>query len=200
MITMLPGRFVPSNFTLRLSFICLFIALKVGGILWLRGIPNKLEYQQHTYIGDDYPRTWPIDELSPVLMVVEDTDRYRFDTPDGAAEWAALTPESGILHLGEGRQSFSLSMFHQLRCLNIIGSEIVRIGKANGTSAANDLSRHCLNYMRQIITCRADLNLESVVGNPGRAKPGVYHCEDWEAVYEEVRRNQEDHLLWKLKV
>lgn len=65
------------------------------------------------YVGEDYPRAWPIPMAGPVLMPLENTVRYAIDSPDGEREWDAMTPGNGIIHLGKHKQPFSISMFHR---------------------------------------------------------------------------------------
>ncbi|KAH7918119.1 hypothetical protein BV22DRAFT_1025128, partial [Leucogyrophana mollusca] len=150
------------------------------------------------YVGSDYPRTWPIDKKRPVLMGIEDTSRYQPDTSEGRAEWAALIPDNGIIHLGEQHLPFSISMFHQLRCLDILRESMVEAGKTGtpvDSPSASALNQHCLNYLRQMIFCRSDTYLESLLATrkagANLVLPGVYQCNDWDAVYEEARKNQE---------
>jgi hypothetical protein len=128
-------------------------------------------------------------------MPIEDTRHYELDTPNGAAEWAALIPRNGTIYLGEGRHPFSLSMFHQLRCLDIIRSDISHT-VTTGISPTTELSRHCLNYLRQMVLCRSDVRLENLRGNRG-TYPGLVTCKDWAAVYKEVKENQDQYLQWK---
>lgn len=129
-------------------------------------------------------------------MPVENSVRYQVDTDEATAEWAALTPGKGIIHLGEHKRPFSISMFHQLRCLDILRVEMVQVQKTGSTLSdpvAAGLGQHCLNYIRQMLFCGADLTLDTIMGNPPKT-PAVYadrfKCQDWEAVYDEVRKNQ----------
>ncbi|KAH7912745.1 hypothetical protein BJ138DRAFT_1147540 [Hygrophoropsis aurantiaca] len=190
---------------LCLAGISLLLVSKLGLILWLRGYlflrhsNNSLDRANYTYLGDDYPRTWPIDRKKQVLMGIEDSSRYDPDTPEGRAEWEVLIPGDGIIHLGEQGRPFSISMFHQLRCLDILREGMVEATKAGhpiDDPSASALHQHCLNYLRQMIFCRSDTYLESLLGsrNPGAnlVLPGVYQCNNWDAVYEEVRKNQDD--------
>jgi hypothetical protein len=47
-------------------------------------------------------------------------------------------------------------MFHQLDCLGIIAKQYAE------HTPLTDLTRHCVNYLRQCILCLADNRLESV--------------------------------------
>lgn len=91
-------------------------------------------------------------------MSVEETTRYQLDTPDGIAEWASLIPPGGhLMRAWDGTevQTFTVAMFHQLRCLDIIRNDYVR-------QRRSPLLKHCVNYLRQSILCLADNHLEHV--------------------------------------
>lgn len=75
-------------------------------------------------------------------------------------------------------------MFHQIRCLNVI-----RLGVVNWPPKSPELTRHCLNYLRQIILCRSDLFLESLPGKADRYRT----CKDWSVIYAQVEKNQQEH-------
>ncbi|KAF7792948.1 hypothetical protein EIP86_004051 [Pleurotus ostreatoroseus] len=141
------------------------------------------------YLGYDYPDEWPI-ERPRVLLAGSHTNRFQLDTVDGVAEWAAMIPGDGLVYLGEHKRPFTISMFHQLRCLDIIRADLVR-ERSGDADLPSALTRHCLNYMRQIVLCRGDTYLESFQ-YPNNKDPidkeALYECRDWEAVYDEVKR------------
>jgi hypothetical protein len=125
-------------------------------------------------------------------MAFEDSVHYQINTEDGRAEWASLIPGNGLVYLGEQPgHPFSISMFHQLRCLNILREDIV------GAESNTALSRHCLNYLRQMIMCRGDAQLENILlasednsSHPAFVQTGSYMCSNWNFVLEEVKKNQ----------
>ncbi|GBE89267.1 hypothetical protein SCP_1502750 [Sparassis crispa] len=135
-------------------------------------------------------------------MSHEDSVHYDFETPIGDAEWNATLPSGGVLlHLGPKLRPFSLSMFHQMRCLNIIRGGLAAL-YADGTPGARlrqpNLTRHCMNYLRQMVLCRADLRLESVRAPRGYklATSEVTHaCQDWNAVYSAAEENYAQYLI-----
>jgi hypothetical protein len=155
---------------------------------------TRVSTPQHNYSyeGLDYPLAWQIPEPQTVRMFIEDTVRYQMDELDSAAEWEALVPNHGIIYLGDQRRPFSIAMFHQLRCLDVFRQELIGAHRsANGTHPPSDLSRHCLNYLRQMILCRSDLRLDALLGEPKvQAFPDTYECRDWELIYQEVASNQ----------
>ena len=160
------------------------------------------------YVGSDRPRTWDIvGVLPPIRMNIEPTTHYQLSGgPSADAEWAALAPNDGILHLGPHRLPYSISLFHQLRCLDIIrlniasSSESTKVDDDSGSPLRGDnrLARHCLNYMRQMVLCRADLAVDPVLGREleARVRPDTNQCVDWRRVYEELEKNQREYARW----
>ena len=148
------------------------------------------------YVGSDHPRTWDIGYLPPVRMNIEPTKHYQLSGHNADAEWAALAPQNGIIHLGPHRQPYSISLFHQLRCLDIIRRDMIVVDSEDTTGSK--LSRHCLNYMRQMVLCRADLALDPVLGRglEARVRPDTNQCVDWRRVYEELEKNQREYAQW----
>src|SRR5260370_20884925 len=65
-------------------------------------------YAQKAYVGFDHPRTWDIGPLPPIRMNIEPTKHYQLSGHNADAEWAALAPHDGILHLGPHRQPYSI--------------------------------------------------------------------------------------------
>lgn len=147
------------------------------------------------YVGSDYPRLWPIPASKPVGMYIEDSTHYQMEGANADREWDALTPGDGLIYLGEKRQPFSISMFHQLRCLNIFRRHLVAVHSPNASAEAPsaELSRHCLNYLRQMIHCRSDLRLDALLGPDVQAFPDLYECRNWDTVYADVNANQMVH-------
>ncbi|KAL7279768.1 hypothetical protein ACG7TL_006175 [Trametes sanguinea] len=183
-------------------FCLLFVVVQptLGG----RGdkIPD-VEGRNYTYIGQDYPLSWELPPLGRVHLSQENTIQYALDTDLGVAEWHATLPSGGaILHLGPHFRPFTLSMFHQLRCLDIIRDTIVDFYMDTSPDAKikrPDLAQHCMNYLRQTVMCRADLRLEHVRASSGTGLtvPDVTHttCQDWTAVYEAAEQNWEEYLV-----
>lgn len=130
-------------------------------------------------------------------MTFDNPKHFGLDTEDGAAEWAAIAPQNGVVHLGPHRQPFTVAMMHQLKCLDILRQEMMRDRDENERPSA--LARHCLNYVRQMVMCHGDLELESFQF-ASHKNPidwhGVYECKDWEAVFNEVQQNQAEHGKW----
>ncbi|KAI0056936.1 hypothetical protein BV25DRAFT_1831709 [Artomyces pyxidatus] len=188
-----PLSFILLTLVLAFNLTCI-VVIKTAG---KRGY-NKSTHVPHTYLGTDYPCTWDIGTLAPVLASSEpDTSRYQMHGADAEAEWEAMTPGHGFVYLGDQHRQFSLSMFHQLRCLDIIRGELVRSEDDEEAPAATELTEHCLNYLRQMVLCRSDCALVPVLGKPDpELYPDTLLCTDWRQVYAAVARNQEDHRQW----
>ncbi|KAK0222293.1 hypothetical protein IW262DRAFT_1553458 [Armillaria fumosa] len=151
--------------------------------------------QNYSYLGHDYPQDWNVPGLSDskVHVYIGNSEHYALDTDLGISEWDKLLPPGGgILHLGPNQRPFSISMFYQLHCLNII-----RAGLMDSQGVADaQLLHHCMNYLRQIILCRADGQLQSVRRSTGGGvttwnQPSVGR--DWRTVYDAADANFRDY-------
>lgn len=112
-----------------------------------------------------------------------------------------MLPRGGaVLHLGPDLRPFTLSMFHQLRCLDIVREVIVDFFADNRTDAAYTrpaLAAHCMDYLRQTAMCRADLTLESLWSNTSSkvtVSEITHTCKDWTAAYEAAEQNYEAYI------
>ncbi|TFK35071.1 hypothetical protein BDQ12DRAFT_688754 [Crucibulum laeve] len=135
-----------------------------------------------------YAYEWDIN-LPLVLMDFQNTVNYQLNGSVADAQWEAMMPQNdGLIYLGPEKQPFMLSVFHQLRCLDIMRRAYTD-GAAGGDSHKSPLARHCLNYIRQMVYCRGDLRLERVVDPNGPHAVQVRDpqtCRDWRAVYSKL--------------
>ncbi|KAJ7697021.1 hypothetical protein B0H17DRAFT_1007303 [Mycena rosella] len=140
----------------------------------------------HIIMHDETSPTWNLAPLDEVLMDVHNTGNYQLNGSQADAQWEALIPANGgLVRLGPHQELFMVSMYHQLKCLDIIRRDYVfgSMGK-NGT---DPLTRHCLNYIRQMVLCRGDRRLECVVdpfGEHAVQVRGTQTCHDWRQVYD----------------
>ena len=149
------------------------------------------------YEGNDYPREWSLPPLETVRIAYEDSVHYAVDTPRGRAEWNSTLPSGGAtVRLGPRGREFTVSLFHELRCLDVIRDALVGIlTDADGDArpdGAGTLARHCMNYVRQMVQCRADLRLESIrvpVGAKKAVSDVSHTCRDWSAVHAAAEEN-----------
>lgn len=192
---------VKASPALLASLVVLLTILKLGGTVWLRNLIADPASPSPTcptaFIGDDDYHPWVIGDVrkaARVLVSSEESIHYQLDTHQADLEWRALVPDNGTIYLGPERRPFTISMFHQLRCLDAIRTELSSTRGLDTPPPPSALSRHCFNYLRQMALCRADTTLVQVL-NPDDPHPfpDVALCNDWEYVYAEVRRNQEHH-------
>ncbi|KAJ7151677.1 hypothetical protein C8R46DRAFT_490513 [Mycena filopes] len=194
----------------RKPFYWIYLAV-IGGIVFVfvaalsYGLKSFKESVVYYQLKPTFPGTSPVWDVGPMINIylnVENTVHYQLNSSRADAEWGALVPEDGgIVHVGPDRRPFMLSVFHQLRCLNIIRQAYV-VDAHNSLPEHAKLagqSRHCLNYLRQMIMCRANLRLEPVV-DPFGVHPvnpwGKLTCSDWRAVYRAFDANRADYIGW----
>lgn len=144
----------------------------------------------------------PLLHSEPVGIHLFDTSQYQLLGVQGGIDYARLTPSDGyVVHISEGSghqnpSPFTVTMLHQLKCLEIYRSEYAKEPAATPTK----LLRHCMNYLRQTILCQSNLRLESVRSDKGQsAKQYDTVCRDWAKVYEEVKQNQVAYMTWTNK-
>lgn len=126
---------------------------------------------------------------------------------ESAAEWTSTLPSGqGIFLLGPNHdRPFTISMFHQIRCLDIIRKAIIGFeggSKQDGRRGADAMAteadaRQCIGYIRQMVLCASDTTLEpqsirALEEDGVTAVDGydVTHvCRDWSAVYDMAEKN-----------
>ncbi|KAF5390968.1 hypothetical protein D9757_004013 [Collybiopsis confluens] len=151
------------------------------------------------YRDNDHPEVWHIAELGDVYLNVENTVHYALDTAFGRAEWNTTLPSHGIrLHFGaDASETFTVSLFHQLYCLNVIRIALSKFSDPEVRQLPQVETVQCMDYIRQMVLCRANLRLESARNptGPGIAVADVTHtCKDWTAVYSAAQENWEAYV------
>ncbi|EIW61543.1 uncharacterized protein TRAVEDRAFT_69874 [Trametes versicolor FP-101664 SS1] len=191
-----PSRRMPSV-AVTATALCAFILFSY--IFSFPGLWKRSKYDlSRPEIVTTYPGAspvWDVGTLPDVSMYFEPTVHYQINTTETDAEWAALTPfDDGIVHVGPDRQPFMLSVFHQLRCLDIMRREYVsRQPPAAELDPPSTVALHCLNYIRQMVLCRRDTVLEPVVDIGGAHAVQAWRtltCKDWRKVYEAYGEQQ----------
>ena len=113
-----------------------------------------------------------------VFMTFEDTHHYSINTTISEFEWNTTLPAEGaVVFLGPHRRPFTVSVFHQLRCLNIVRMAILQVHQGvllGSRGDGGELVNHCMNYLRQMVLCRTDTTLETVRATTGR-RSGISH-------------------------
>ncbi|KAL7278216.1 hypothetical protein ACG7TL_008191 [Trametes sanguinea] len=139
----------------------------------------------------DESTLWSVDRKE-VALEIDSWTRYRLDS---AQEWAPLFPGGGVIHLGPERTPYTVSMMHQLRCLDVLRDQLNR----PKSERSEQPTRHCLNYLRQSLYCRADLQLDPYQ-YPHKVNAlhphAIRRCKDWRAVYAKVEENQREYASW----
>ena len=127
------------------------------------------------------------------MWIQDSSAHYQYNTTEGAEEYARLLPSGGhTIFLDHGQSGglthsavYTVTLFHQLKCLDIIRQQFAAI-----TDGSPALVQHCLNYLRQIILCYPNLRLEPATNAAGNAMRGYDTvCRDWKVIYEEAERN-----------
>ncbi len=124
---------------------------------------------------------------------MENSVHYAFNTPEGAREWNASLPSNAErFRLDNSPRLFTISLFHQLRCLDIIRDGIVVFRSSKTPDRPDALVHHCMNYIRQMIMCRANTDLESVrshVGPRVAVSETTHRCRDWTQAFNAAEEN-----------
>ena len=145
---------------------------------------------------------WLTKPLPVAHLPMENTVHYDLGTDLGILEWNNATlpgpNHDGVVWLttkGGERKPFTFSLFHQLKCLNIV-RESLMARRHPPYSEPSRLAIHCMNYIRQMVLCRADLTLESGrhPRGPNTVVSDVTHvCRDWSVIWDEVEANESYH-------
>ncbi|KAH9943873.1 hypothetical protein B0H21DRAFT_747371 [Amylocystis lapponica] len=152
-------------------------------LYWLSYAPTNSDTQGIGLWGSERP---------PVLLQYDSNTRYGLDAE---AEWAALVPHDGIMHVGADRAPYTVSMLHQLRCIDVMRAQLLL------PRVQRDMARtaQCMNYVRQMSLCHQNTFLDPFQYAhkiaPVDPHP-VRRCRDWRAVYEEVAQNERDYVDW----
>jgi hypothetical protein len=152
--------------------------------------------------------------------VLEDSRHYALTSPDADAEWESIYPGRGLgfVRLGPNKRFFSLSLYHQIHCLDSLRRAILGKGHHHERDIAQDRlegsdgdgkmskrnvehSAHCLNYLRQSALCAADLTLEPEIEEGsqevGEGLAATHVCKDWSKVHDFVKSNWEKWEEWQ---
>ncbi|EFQ91546.1 hypothetical protein PTT_11592 [Pyrenophora teres f. teres 0-1] len=165
--------------------------------------------------GNHAATLMPFPPVPSRVVAFEPNSKFHYTAKDaGGPAWSALMPnDGGILSVADpskyqlpasykdrnnsNAEVYSMSMFHQLHCLNSIRMQLGMLeGFINNTAAdvhqrnvfaPESHVNHCFDYLRQAIMCAGDLSLEhSVVPSEfGFNGWGTSHkCADWSAMWD----------------
>lgn len=106
----------------------------------------------------------------------------------GTGDWSTLFPSGQhIVYVDDGEgaaRPHSVTLFHQLRCLEVLQREYADDARHMPSPLAN----HCFNYLRQLILCQMDVRAEAQFMTPRREGQETI-CRDWTAVYQQAEQN-----------
>ncbi|KAM5531426.1 hypothetical protein V8D89_014883 [Ganoderma adspersum] len=138
------------------------------------------------------PPLFDVGDRKEVLLLVDSWKHYSLDS---AEQWAPLFPNGGVVHLGPDNTTYTVGMMHQLRCLDAIRAQLAR----PSAEREEQPTRHCLNYLRQVLMCRDEgLKLDPFQYAHkvmSLSKHPIRRCKDWRPVYEKVWENQGRRML-----
>ncbi|EFY88275.1 hypothetical protein MAC_05748 [Metarhizium acridum CQMa 102] len=111
-----------------------------------------------------------------------------------------LPPNGGYLtlaHAPNDTAKLGVAMFHQLRCLAAIRSEMQRLHEhGSGDPAHRDQDRDralaCFDYLRQSLLCHADATIEADSGTDLTDGMGERQCKDWNILYKASTRSDDE--------
>ncbi|KZT23562.1 hypothetical protein NEOLEDRAFT_537357 [Neolentinus lepideus HHB14362 ss-1] len=183
--------------TLPITWISICV---IGGVTFLnivslsRKLQSRLSHPAYTYVDNDFPDYLAV-HFGPARMLMQDTVHYGVNGSEAEREWDSTFPRGeGFVHLGAERRRFGLSMFHQMHCL-----QMIRHALTSGNIGTH--TTHCLTYLRLMVLCRVDLQLEPASGTSDESWMDVdwireRDCKDWEQLYEWIGKNNDDYETW----
>ncbi|KAF4614528.1 hypothetical protein D9613_002459 [Agrocybe pediades] len=143
--------------------------------------------------------SFDVPPMDLVAMTITDTTHYDLNDK-GSVDFASLMPSGGhTIHItgpgSEVPETFTVALFHQLKCLEIYHREYLKPVPRQVTAEL----RGCLNYLRQSLLCHANTRLESIKNDEVKAsKQYDTVCRDWTKVYEAAERNYAGYCAWDL--
>ncbi|KAJ7302447.1 hypothetical protein DFH08DRAFT_73561 [Mycena albidolilacea] len=171
-------------------------ALNVGLFRRVSEVSHKLwGPQRHNFEHPYEPGEVP-GYFQPAAMTLEAPDtQYPLDDDH---KWASIVPNKrGFIRHGAKGVPISISLYHQLHCVNGIRFAYVatrdglfKTEKARAASFAH--VNHCFDLLRQSMLCKSDTTLIPV--NASSQAGVTRRCRDWEQVRKFV---DENHEFWR---
>ncbi|KAF7358520.1 hypothetical protein MVEN_00902900 [Mycena venus] len=172
------------------------IAFNVGLFRRVLEVSHKLSGpQRHNFEYSYKPGEVP-GYFRPAAMTFEAPDtQYPLDDD---LKWGSIVaPKRGFIRHGSEGAPISISLYHQLHCVNGIRFAYVatrdglfKTEKARAASFAH--VNHCFDLLRQSLLCKADTTLIPV--NASSQAGVTRRCRDWEQVRRFV---DENHDFWR---
>ncbi|KAK7691638.1 hypothetical protein QCA50_005037 [Cerrena zonata] len=134
---------------------------------------------------------WSPSDLDKVTMHFVRRSALYGANQDG---WNHMLPSGEHLiregHLDGSVSTYTVAVFHQLQCLNIIRR--YHAGDSEFPSTSSPLVAHCLNYLRESILCQMDMREEQIPDKP-LINGFDRMCMDWEVIWQEAEKNHEQY-------
>ncbi|KAI0311631.1 hypothetical protein OF83DRAFT_1087560 [Amylostereum chailletii] len=152
-----------------ISQVVILLCAIVNFLIFVKRIPDLRAARRsrescddpYSYVGDDFPEhiQLPRPPREDVVTTFE-YDSFPISGEDAASQWQSIYPPGyGFVRLGDSSRLLCVAMFHELHCI-----EKMRIwldDPFNPEASAPHL-HHCMNYLRQLFLCGADLTLEPI--------------------------------------
>ncbi|KZV81916.1 hypothetical protein EXIGLDRAFT_844187 [Exidia glandulosa HHB12029] len=128
-----------------------------------------------------------------IVIQLENSVHYPVDGAFADEGWASLVPGNGTVRVNG--TPYLLGVFHELRCLDLLRRQLRDTATVpfNVSSPAGRRARHCMQYLRQMVLCRANTRLELVTGlyeEHNVIWEQDYVCRDRRGLYAAVKLNQ----------
>jgi hypothetical protein len=152
------------------------------------------------YEGYDYPSSLLVDLSEDVHLLVDNSIHYNLDGPISDAAWKTVFPPgnpNGIVRLGPKGRAFGVSMFHELKCLDVLRRTLDKAHAKDTAYLAEHRPRiqHCMDYLRHTTLCRADTTLQNLEHETYITESlNTYTCKDWTKVYSSMEENHKAFL------
>ncbi|KZT21625.1 hypothetical protein NEOLEDRAFT_1139244 [Neolentinus lepideus HHB14362 ss-1] len=157
-----------------------------------REISDRVQARPYTYADADWPDYLPITLSKTKWKFNSNTTHYGISSEEDEHDWASIFPDgNGFVRLGPNKRLFALSVYHEMHCMQSIRRAILQEGYGSGHV------QHCLNYLRQMILCRADVQLEPVMEDGSVAWGRERTCRNREELYSWLSKNMAEYRLWR---
>ncbi|KAJ4474871.1 hypothetical protein J3R30DRAFT_618178 [Lentinula aciculospora] len=185
--------FFRGNLSIAVFLILTLLSTIFNAAVWLEAgevSHGILSYREHNY---DYGSMIPVQvpgSYGPATMTLQNDNETYALTDD--RKWGAIVPpKGGFIRLGPIGTPFSITMYHQLHCVNGIRFSYVaaRDGLFKHTKDREGAFlhvNHCFDVLRQSLLCKADTTLIPL----DHDKQHTRRCRDWTAVRAFVDDNQ----------
>ncbi|TFK53457.1 hypothetical protein OE88DRAFT_1733379 [Heliocybe sulcata] len=155
-------------------------------------ISYRVQARHYTYIDPDWPDYLPIRLSKTKVKLNDNSTHYGISSEEDEHDWASVFPDgNGFVRMGHDKRLFALSAYHEMHCMQSVRRAIFQEGHGDGHV------QHCLNYLRQMILCRTDVQLEPVVEDGTVAWGRERTCRSREELYGWLSKNMAEYRAWR---